>query len=441
VRLIGWLIAAAVLSTPVYGIVTSLAGIDGVRQALGLSGSSSLVPRNPEMALSMLPVLLVGAAVWQIVMALRARRRPDLVTVIKRATRASLLLILVGFLATRTLTLIGFDRNALALGPVLGVGVPLLIKLRRAFRPEDREPAVGHIWWADVPFEEVADSKDRPCLIVEVNGDRAMVLMITSKDKTGREGYVPIDGRGWYEGDKSSWLKLDRLINLKSSDFRRYAGPCPAESWALVEQSLVSGVISRPVVAGTAVAAPRYAPPTDQVFPKTAIPFPELPDVLRTATPWDRQRVLVDTPDQTDSQRGERLVLLALDSYKVRGLLERAVSYDPHLVAELRYAAEGGHLQHLWRIAVTETCRAFRSAAPITRDLAAQGAAEYEQYANVCFNLLLDLNWCSSLQAADPAGLGDSPTFAPYRRAAAAAPGALTPVDYIEAYKEAVGVA
>ena len=101
-------------------------------------------------------------------------------------------------------------------------------------RAGGRPPRVGDIWWADVPFEDGTGSKDRPCLVVDEHGLRRQVLMITSTDKSGRPGYVPVDSHGWGRGDGTSWLRVDRRVALDPGAFRRYAGPCPPSAWSAV---------------------------------------------------------------------------------------------------------------------------------------------------------------------------------------------------------------
>lgn len=116
--------------------------------------------------------------------------------------------------------------------------------LRRVRRPRPHpappraggRPEVGEIWWAEVPFEDGSGSKDRPCLVVAVRGSRFEVLTITSRDRAGRDGWVPISRAGWARREGDSWLRVDRQVPLEAFQFRRYAGPCPPRVWEKVQQ-------------------------------------------------------------------------------------------------------------------------------------------------------------------------------------------------------------
>ncbi|MGY1649822.1 type II toxin-antitoxin system PemK/MazF family toxin [Geodermatophilus sp. SYSU D01119] len=431
-RLIFWLIGAAVLSTPVYGILKSLAAFEAVRWVLGVSESPRFA--DPVDAVTMLPLLFVGAAVWHLIMSRKAGGRLDLAGILGAAVTSGLLLVLSGALVTRLLTLLTpADEGALTLGPLLGCGAPLLFKILTRFaRPRHTDPAVGEIWWADVPFEEVADSKDRPCLVIDANSERAVVLMITSVDKSGRPGYVWMDSTGWYEGEKSSWLKIDRRIPLKRADFRRYAGPCPPEIWAQVERAVLGGPAQPRSGAATALppvpasAAPRgpigsvaLAPPA----PKAVIGVPYVADDVRAEPPWQLPPILSETAVANDLQSGDLLAKLVLESARIRSLFTGMTDYDLDMLTELHDCAGRADLQGLWTLAVSETCLAFASVVPAVRRAALQEPSEeYEQLVAIGTNLVGRLAWCSSLPFAVPQAVGRSTLTAPYWHAEHIAP-------------------
>jgi len=135
-------------------------------------------------------------------------------------------------LAELTSTLDNLDPTTLLV--VGGVAVLSLLwwatRLARRTPTRRRAPAtprVGDVWWADVPFEDGASSKDRPCVVVETHGRRTVVLYVTSTDKTGRPGWLAMPRQGWAAGGGTSWLRTDRRVILDPYRLRRYAGPCP----------------------------------------------------------------------------------------------------------------------------------------------------------------------------------------------------------------------
>ena len=93
-------------------------------------------------------------------------------------------------------------------------------------------PAPGDIWWADVPYEDRADAKDRPCLVLAVRGNRATVAKITSKYHDERAGVIPLppgavgDARG-----RPSFLETDELREVPVGDFRRRVGVVDPVLW------------------------------------------------------------------------------------------------------------------------------------------------------------------------------------------------------------------
>ncbi|MER6066078.1 type II toxin-antitoxin system PemK/MazF family toxin [Streptomyces sp. NPDC004059] len=93
-------------------------------------------------------------------------------------------------------------------------------------------PAPGDIWWADVPYEDRADAKDRPCLVLAVRGNRATVAKITSKYRDERAGVIPLppgavgDARG-----RPSFLETDELREVPVGDFRRRVGVVDPVLW------------------------------------------------------------------------------------------------------------------------------------------------------------------------------------------------------------------
>ncbi|MCT4356048.1 type II toxin-antitoxin system PemK/MazF family toxin [Streptomyces sp. Je 1-79] len=95
-----------------------------------------------------------------------------------------------------------------------------------------RLPRAGEIWWADVPYEDGPGSKDRPCLVLSLRGDSALVAKITSKYHDERPGVIALppgtvgDARG-----RPSFLETDELREVPVWEFRRRVGTADPVVW------------------------------------------------------------------------------------------------------------------------------------------------------------------------------------------------------------------
>ncbi|MFR9797311.1 type II toxin-antitoxin system PemK/MazF family toxin [Streptomyces sp. MS06] len=93
-------------------------------------------------------------------------------------------------------------------------------------------PAPAEIWWAQVPFEEGPAGKDRPCLVLSVQGRRVVVAKITTKYRGARAGVIPLppgavdDARG-----RASFLETKELREVPVRDFRRRVGVVDPVLW------------------------------------------------------------------------------------------------------------------------------------------------------------------------------------------------------------------
>ncbi|WP_030666968.1 type II toxin-antitoxin system PemK/MazF family toxin [Streptomyces cellulosae] len=111
---------------------------------------------------------------------------------------------------------------------------PSARRTRPPGRPGKRgvRPRPAEIWWANVPYEDGPGEKDRPCLVLVVHGDRAMVAKITSRHHAERPGVIPLppgsvgDSRG-----RASFLETDELREVHVEDFRRRAGVVDPVLW------------------------------------------------------------------------------------------------------------------------------------------------------------------------------------------------------------------
>lgn len=88
-------------------------------------------------------------------------------------------------------------------------------------------PRVGELWFAEVPFRTGPGSKDRPVLVLSVDGRDIVVAPFTSQDKTGRPGYAHVP-RGFPGLSRDSWISTSTVLLRRSAMRRRTGYPGPA---------------------------------------------------------------------------------------------------------------------------------------------------------------------------------------------------------------------
>ncbi|MEV6316642.1 type II toxin-antitoxin system PemK/MazF family toxin [Streptomyces sp. NPDC051776] len=102
-------------------------------------------------------------------------------------------------------------------------------------RPAGRRPRPGEIWWADVPYEDGPGSKDRPCLVLALRGESALVVKITSREREGRAGVIALpDGAVGDAAGRRSYLETEELREVRVGEFRRHVGAVDRKVWARV---------------------------------------------------------------------------------------------------------------------------------------------------------------------------------------------------------------
>lgn len=99
--------------------------------------------------------------------------------------------------------------------------------VRTAAARRRRRPAVGEVWFAEVPFADGTGSKDRPVLVLAASGRTCTVVRFTSKDRSARRDHRPAPvGVGGLQRD--SWVDLRPLRLPRRALRRRIARPDPA---------------------------------------------------------------------------------------------------------------------------------------------------------------------------------------------------------------------
>jgi len=88
----------------------------------------------------------------------------------------------------------------------------------------------GEVVWAWIPYEDdPTQGKDRPALVLAVEGDDVLVLPMTSKDhdrdavQEAHEGRLWMDiGSGPWDGrGRSSEVRLNRTVRIPATEVRR----------------------------------------------------------------------------------------------------------------------------------------------------------------------------------------------------------------------------
>nr|WP_291810133.1 type II toxin-antitoxin system PemK/MazF family toxin [Cellulomonas sp.] len=116
--------------------------------------------------------------------------------------------------------------------------------LRPAYAPRaDGRPDPGEVVWTWVPYEDdPARGKDRPVLVVAVEGGTVVGLMLTSKDHDrdaadeARRGrlWLDVGAGGWDRQGRPSEVRLDRLLRLPAVEVRREGAALDPDRYAAV---------------------------------------------------------------------------------------------------------------------------------------------------------------------------------------------------------------
>lgn len=96
----------------------------------------------------------------------------------------------------------------------------------RVTRPRAAIPTPFSYWYAQVPFERDDGAKERPVLVLRVEGVNARVLKVTSKPKPGRTNWRRVDTSRWDRPGQreGSWLQTDTVTTVPLAGFRRCLG-------------------------------------------------------------------------------------------------------------------------------------------------------------------------------------------------------------------------
>jgi hypothetical protein len=111
--------------------------------------------------------------------------------------------------------------------------------VRVEYRPAlDGDPDPGEVVWTWVPFEDDPKlGKDRPVVIIGRHGDHLSGVALTSK-QTGRDDHVEIGSGPWDARARSSYAKVDRLLDIDPDDVRREGAILNRRSFDAVIQAV-----------------------------------------------------------------------------------------------------------------------------------------------------------------------------------------------------------
>jgi len=103
----------------------------------------------------------------------------------------------------------------------------VVVLLVGALRRHGRRPRPGEIWFAEVPFRDGTGRKDRPVLVLSVEGRRCTVAQFTSRDRGSRHDYLRVPD-GIPGLNRASWVSLLPVRLPRSAMRRRTGEPGPA---------------------------------------------------------------------------------------------------------------------------------------------------------------------------------------------------------------------
>ena len=94
--------------------------------------------------------------------------------------------------------------------------------VRIEYAPQlDGDPDPGEVVWTWVPFEDDPTlGKDRPVVIIGRHGERLSGVALTSKDRQ-RDDYVDVGTGEWDSRGRTSYAKVDRLLDIDPRQVRR----------------------------------------------------------------------------------------------------------------------------------------------------------------------------------------------------------------------------
>ena len=114
-----------------------------------------------------------------------------------------------------------------------------VVPVQTEYAPEqDGLPDPGEVVWAWVPYEDdPSQGKDRPVLVIGLDGDQLLGLQLTSKDHDRDAAQEAAAGRFWMDVGVGAWdhehrpseVRLNRLLRLDPRAVRREGAALPRD--------------------------------------------------------------------------------------------------------------------------------------------------------------------------------------------------------------------
>ncbi|MEU1983966.1 type II toxin-antitoxin system PemK/MazF family toxin [Nocardia sp. NPDC019395] len=133
--------------------------------------------------------------------------------------------------------------KAIPVRPAASTPVPTAQRARQlVYAPQlDGRADPGEIVWTWVPFEEDPDNgKDRPVLVVGRDSDTLLGLMLSSNpNRENDPDWVGIGAGTWDHQGRSSWVRMDRVLDVPEDGIRREGAILPRPLFDRVAHRLV----------------------------------------------------------------------------------------------------------------------------------------------------------------------------------------------------------
>ena len=95
--------------------------------------------------------------------------------------------------------------------------------LQVVYAPDlDGEPDPGEVVWAWIPYDDdPSQGKDRPAVVIGVDGADLVLVPLTTKRHPGREDEDEVGSGEWDRSQRNSYAKIDDVLRVPPAGVRR----------------------------------------------------------------------------------------------------------------------------------------------------------------------------------------------------------------------------